>query len=96
MSYRYTPILAPFAKIFPLTIAFDSIAIPALPLVLGGWQLIGSAGAHAQSIKAMLKFAATHHIQPTIEKYPMTKEGVEQALQKLRDGNVRYRGVLEV
>lgn len=70
--------------------------MPALPLVIGGYQVIGSAGAHPQSIKEMLRFAARHEIKPTIEKYPMTKQGVEEALSKLREGRVRYRGVLEV
>jgi len=44
----------------------------------------------------MLEFAAKHDIKPTIEKFPMTKQGVVDAMQKLRDGKVRYRGVLEV
>lgn len=88
--------LAPFAKIFPLTISMDSIPVPALPFVLNGYQLIGSGGAHPQSIKAMLEFAGKHDIKPTIEKFPLTKQGVLDAMQKLRDGKVRYRGVLEV
>ena len=70
--------------------------MPALPLVVGGYQVIGSAGAHSQSMKEMLRFAAKHNVRPTIEKYPMTKEGVEEAMSKLRAGTVRYRGVLEV
>jgi D-arabinose 1-dehydrogenase-like Zn-dependent alcohol dehydrogenase len=64
--------------------------------VLYGYQLIGSGGAHPASLKAMLEFAAKHDIKPTIEKFPLTKQGVIDAMQKLRDGKVRYRGVLEV
>jgi len=44
----------------------------------------------------MLKFAATHNIKPQIETFPMTQAGVTEAMQKLRDGKMRYRGVLVV
>jgi D-arabinose 1-dehydrogenase-like Zn-dependent alcohol dehydrogenase len=42
----------------------------------------------------MLKFAAFHGIKPVIETFPMTEEGIEEALHKLDEGKVRYRGVL--
>ncbi|OAP56602.1 hypothetical protein AYL99_08714 [Fonsecaea erecta] len=92
----YLPVLAPFAKIFPLTISGDSIPVPALPFVIYGYSIIGSGGAHAQSVKAMLRFAAEHSIKPVIEKFPMTQKGVIDAMKKLDEGSVRYRGVLVV
>lgn len=45
-------------------------------------------------MRAMLDFAARHAIKPQIEKFPMTLAGVKDAMQKLRDGKMRYRGVL--
>ena len=44
----------------------------------------------------MLEFAARHDIRPIIERFPLSKTGVEESMQKLRDGKVRYRAVLEV
>lgn len=82
------------AKVFPLTVSSDIIGVPALPWLVYGFQLIGSGGAHTQSVQAMLVFAAKHGIKPTIEKFPLTKQGVVDAMQKLQDGKVRYRGVL--
>jgi D-arabinose 1-dehydrogenase-like Zn-dependent alcohol dehydrogenase len=93
---RYLPILAPFAKIFPLTISMDNIPVPALPLVAYGYSIIGSGGAHPQSIKAMLRFCAKHDIKPVVEKFPMTRQGVTEAMKKLEEGKMRYRGVLVV
>jgi D-arabinose 1-dehydrogenase-like Zn-dependent alcohol dehydrogenase len=93
---RYMPILAPFAKIFPLTISFDNMPIPVLPFVMYGYSVIGSGGAHPHSIKAMLRFCAEHDIKPVIEKFPMTQKGVVDAMKKLEDGKMRYRGVLVV
>ena len=65
-----------------------------LPLVLYGYQVIGSAGAHAQSMKDMLDFCAKRDVKPQIETFSMTQEGITNAMQKLRDGKMRYRGVV--
>lgn len=43
----------------------------------------------------MLDFAARHNIQPIIQKFPMTVAGVEEALDIVQAGKMRYRGVLE-
>ena len=88
--------LAPFAKIFPLTISYSDIQFPALPLVIYGYSIIGSAGAHPASVKAMLRFCAKHKIAPVTEKFPMTQKGIVDAMKKLEEGNMRYRGVVVV
>ena len=41
----------------------------------------------------MLEFAARHHIEPMVETYPMDK--VNDAMEKLRSGECRYRLVLK-
>lgn len=42
----------------------------------------------------MLAFAARNKVYPTIEKFPMTKDGVSEAVLRLQEGKMRYRGVL--
>ena len=42
----------------------------------------------------MLDFAARHGVRPVVQTYPMTRNGIEEALEALREGKVRYRGVL--
>ena len=42
----------------------------------------------------MLEFAALHGVKPVVEKFPLTKEGIDASLKKLEDGKMRYRGVL--
>ena len=71
-------------------------AVPALPLVIYGYSIIGSGGAHPQSTKAMLRFCAKHDIKPVIEKFPMTQKGITDAMTKLEEGKMRYRGVVVV
>jgi D-arabinose 1-dehydrogenase-like Zn-dependent alcohol dehydrogenase len=41
----------------------------------------------------MLAFAAHNHIAPTIEKFELSEEGLAQALDKMKLGKLRYRGV---
>lgn len=42
----------------------------------------------------MVEFAASHGIKPVLEKFPLTEEGIDASFKKLRDGEMRYRGVL--
>jgi D-arabinose 1-dehydrogenase-like Zn-dependent alcohol dehydrogenase len=42
----------------------------------------------------MLRFAAIHQIRPIIEQFPMTVDGITEAMKKLEEGGMRYRGVL--
>jgi D-arabinose 1-dehydrogenase-like Zn-dependent alcohol dehydrogenase len=63
-------------------------------LVVNAISIIGSAIATNASIQAMLLFAAKHGIKPQIEKFPLNKTGIVEAMQKLREGKMRYRGVL--
>ncbi|PCH06353.1 Polyketide synthase, enoylreductase [Penicillium occitanis (nom. inval.)] len=91
----YYPILAPGAKIFPLTVSTEALdGVTPLNLIGGYFSFIGSGVAATASMRAMLDFAARHGVKPQIEKFPMTVTGVKDAMQKLRDGKMRYRGVL--
>lgn len=42
----------------------------------------------------MLEFAAHHKIEPILERFPLNEKGINDALKKLNDGDMRYRGVL--
>lgn len=96
LRHRYIPLLARGAKVFPLTVSQEELGISPLDLIVSSATVIGSGVAPVASIRAMLSFAAKHGVKPQIEKFPMTTEGVTEAMQKLRDGKMRYRGVLVV
>lgn len=74
----------------------DALPFSSLDLIFGQHTIVGSAGASTGSTKAMLDFAAANGIKPQTEKFAMAKDGIEEAMQKLRDGKIRYRGVLVV
>lgn len=43
----------------------------------------------------MLDFAARHNINPIIQEFPMTIEGIEEAFETMENGSLRYRAVLK-
>lgn len=65
-----------------------------MPLILQGITVQGSVVASRYVHMRMLDFAARHKIEPIIEKFPMTEDGIKEALDRLSSGNIRYRGVV--
>lgn len=94
MANSFLPLLSKGAYLFPLTISWESLGLTPFALVSGALTVSGWTVAPIASMRAMLDFAAKNNVRAQIEKFPMTQEGVTEAMQKLRDGKVRYRGVL--
>ncbi|KAJ7063652.1 chaperonin 10-like protein [Mycena amicta] len=87
-------VMKPRSTIYPLTVEFSDLVVPMMPIVLSGINIQGTVVASRAVHKRMLDFAARNRIAPLIEKFPLTKSGVEEGMQKLRDGKIRYRAVL--
>lgn len=64
-----------------------------VPLLISGLTVQGSIVASRYIHKRMLDFAALHKIEPIIEKFPMNESSINEAMDKLNAGNIRYRGV---
>ena len=92
----YLPLLAPKAKIFPLTIGPGNVSLPAMPLLLNGITIQGSVVAPRNVSERMLAFAARRGVKPQVHKFAMDREGIEEAFRVLKEGKMRYRGVLVV
>lgn len=90
------PVLAMNSIIFPMTVSFDDFAIPHIPLIQGGITVQGCIVASRAVHRKMLEFSSLHNIKPINMEFPMTEEGIEDAMTTLRDGKMRYRGVLMV
>ena len=61
---------------------------------LNGVRIQGSLVASRQCTRELLEFAAEKQIRPTIMTFPMTKDGIETAIESLSTGKIRYRAVL--
>ena len=90
----YAPILAPEAKVFPLTVAGGNFEFPQMPLITQGITVQGTVVAPRNVHVTMLEFVASHGIEPIVQEFPLTKKGIEEAFDQLEQGKMRYRGVL--
>lgn len=88
------PIMAPRSSIYPLSVSQGNLEIPYMGLILQGISVQGSLVAPRILHRQMLEFAALHGIKPIVEKFPMTEEGIKDAIDKLEKGQVTYRAVL--
>lgn len=88
------PIMAPNSTIFPITVSFGDFAIPHLPFIQSGITIQGTIVAARAVQRQMLQFAALHSIKPVLMQFPMTVDGITEAMDTLRSGKMRYRGVL--
>ncbi|CAD6443119.1 6153d87d-ba3a-47df-b04b-a2fd6bef792e [Sclerotinia trifoliorum] len=92
----YLPFLTPKAKIFALTIGPGQLALPNMPLLLNGITIQGSILAPTNVHKRMLEFAAAEGVKPKVQKLAMDLDGIVEAFRVLKNGKMRYRGVLVV
>ncbi|KAF8878827.1 hypothetical protein CPB85DRAFT_1498560 [Mucidula mucida] len=83
---NYFKLLSVNCTIIPLTGSED--------LTLHGYTVVGTILAGRSMHEAMLAFAARNQVNPIIEKFPLTKAGVEEAVERLQSGRMRYRGAL--
>lgn len=92
----FVPAMASGCSIYPLLLTAPdaSFALPHMLFLFSSLRIVYPQGSTTSSYKQMLKFAALHGIKPTIEKFAMSKDGIEHSLKKLQDGKMRYRGVL--
>lgn len=81
-------------SIYPLTVDLSPTPVPLLALNTKGVRIQGSLVASRRSLRSLVEFAAQKNIIPTTMTFPLTVDGVEDAMETLRNGKMRYRGVL--
>ena len=88
------PIMKTRSSIYPLSVADGNFAIPYMSLIFQGINIQGSLVAPRNLHKQMLAFAALHKIKPIVQTFPMTEEGIKEAMDKLDKNQITYRAVL--
>lgn len=89
------PILNPGATIHPLSVDGGNFSIPYMGMLAQGITVQGSVVAPRQIHRDMLQFAALHKIAPVTEEFPLTEDGIREAMDKLEKGEVHFRAVLK-
>ena len=88
----YIGTLNPRGRLHFLGATLDPLDIGVFPLILGQRTVSGSPVGSPATIALMLEFAKRHNIKPVIEKFSFDE--INEALEKLRSGQVHYRIVL--
>lgn len=88
------PLLSTRSTIFPLSVSDAKFEMPYMPLLVKGITVQGSLVATRAAHRQMLDFAALHNIKPIVEKFPMSEQGLKDAMEKLEKGDIYYRAVL--
>ncbi|OJJ68279.1 hypothetical protein ASPBRDRAFT_47222 [Aspergillus brasiliensis CBS 101740] len=82
--------------IYHISVTLKPTPIPLVPFGQKGIRIQGCFITSRRNLQELLEFAARLDIKPTIMTFPLTKDGLEEAIEKLRAGNIRYRAVLEL
>ncbi|CBQ72841.1 probable NADP-dependent alcohol dehydrogenase [Sporisorium reilianum SRZ2] len=89
----YLNVLEKDATIIPLSVDAGDFVFPYMPIIGKQLKIQGSLVATRDVHAQMLVYAARHGIKPMIEEVPMTEEGINNAVERLKKGDVRYRFV---
>ncbi|KAE9398199.1 NADP-dependent alcohol dehydrogenase [Gymnopus androsaceus JB14] len=90
----FYPILNPKAMIFPLTFGDGDLTVPNAGTIQNGISISGTMIATRFMQNKLLEFAGRNDVHVVAEKFPMTVEGANAALERLKEGKMRYRAVL--
>lgn len=85
--------LGPKGRLHIVGAVLDPIPVQAFSLIMAQKEISGSPTGSPTAIARMLEFCARHEIEPVVEMFPMSE--INQALDRLRGGKVRYRAVLK-
>lgn len=93
---RFLDLMNPFGQIILLGLTTEDLVFPTLPLMLKEISVRPGLTSRPEEVDEMLAFATEKGVRPIVEEFPMSAEGASQAVEKLMNGTVRYRGVLSV
>lgn len=87
-----------FVKVMKIGSSIISISAPSFdeklvlsPMGLMGVKIGNSAIGSVKEIKTMLDLAAEKNIKPWVETIPISEKGVNEAFERMENGDVRYR-----
>jgi uncharacterized zinc-type alcohol dehydrogenase-like protein len=89
----YLGTLAPNGRLHVVGAVLEPVTVSAMSMMRQQRSLSASPTGSRSAIDAMLAFAARHAIGPATEHFPMSR--VNEALDRLRAGQARYRIVLD-
>lgn len=90
---HYVGLMRPYGVLHFVGVPDEVVNFSLMPLMFGRLTLSSSPIGSSRQMRAMLEFAAKNDIKPIIEEF--THEAANEAIQKIRDGSIRFRAVLK-
>jgi len=84
--------LKPKGKLILVGVVMEPIPVSMFTLLIGQRMISASPIGSPAAMATMLDFAARHKILPTVETFKFSQ--VNEAIEKLKEGKIRYRAVL--
>ena len=86
--------LAPLGRLHQLGAVIEPIQVGAFDLIMARRSITGSPTSSPASLLKMVDFCVRHNIRPQVEHLPINR--VNEAVERLQTGDVRYRFVLDL
>jgi uncharacterized zinc-type alcohol dehydrogenase-like protein len=90
----YLAALRPHGTLCLVGVPHGPVSFSAVPLLTGERRVVGGVSGSPVENRQMLDFAARHGIVAETETFPI--ERIDDALDRVRRGDARYRVVLEM
>ena len=90
----YLAMLKPEGRLHLVGATLEPIPFHAFDLIMAQRSISGSPVASPTNTRRMVDFASRHEIAPMTEHFPISE--INQAMTRLKDGDVRYRAVLDL
>ncbi|KAJ1727622.1 hypothetical protein LPJ61_004477 [Coemansia biformis] len=91
---EFIPWMTCVGQIVILGLPTDQLKIYPAELVFSGVSISGSQMGGLAMARKTLEFAAQHNIRPMVERFPIAK--INDAMEHVESGKIRYRAVLEL
>ena len=88
----YLAVLRPKGRLHFLGVTVEPVSFNLFPIILGQKSLSGSPVGSPSVIAKMLEFTVRHELKPVVETFQMDQ--VNEAMERLKSGQARYRIVL--
>ena len=91
---QYMDLIAPEGKFHVVGLVLEPLKVSSFSLIDKQMSVTGSPTGTPLAMRQLLEFCHRHDIKPLIEEFPISQ--VNHAIQRLREGTLRYRAVLNM
>jgi uncharacterized zinc-type alcohol dehydrogenase-like protein len=90
---HYVGLMRPYGILHFVGVPEEVVNFSVMPLLFQRLTLSASPIGSSNQMRAMLEFAAANNIKPIIEEF--SHKRANEAIEKIRDGSIRFRAVLK-